>query len=150
MLNHITIMGRLTREPELRRTGSGNAVTNFAVAVERDFSTEKETDFFECVAWKATAEFISKYFSKGRMIVIDGHLQNRKWTDKDGKKRQTTEIVAERIYFGDSKKEESSGNAQGGYNNQGAYNPAGGGYGGYSAPASDFAMLDDDDGQLPF
>ena len=89
MLNHITIMGRLTRDPELRRTGSGTAVASFSVAVDRDFGKnengEKETDFIDCVAWRNTAEFISKYASKGRMVVVSGRLQIRSWTDKDGK-----------------------------------------------------------------
>lgn len=148
MLNHITIMGRLTRDPELRRTGSGTAVASFTLAVDRDFSSkdggEKETDFIDCVAWRQTGEFVSKYFTKGRMAVVSGRLQIRSWTDKDGNKRRTAEVVADQVYFGDSKKEEASGNS---YGQQGGYNaPA------YPAtPASDFAMLDDDDsGQLPF
>jgi single-strand DNA-binding protein len=108
MLNHITIMGRLTKDPELRRTGSGVAVASFTVAVDRDFAkdgAEKETDFIDCVAWKNTAEFVSKYFSKGRMAVVSGRLQIRSWTDKDGGKRRTAEIVADNVYFGDSKKD---------------------------------------------
>ena len=92
MLNHITIMGRLTRDPELRRTGSGVAVASFTVAVDRDFGGrdggEKETDFIDCVAWRQTGEFVSKYFTKGRMIVVSGRLQIRSWTDKDGNKRR--------------------------------------------------------------
>lgn len=159
MLNHITIMGRLTRDPELRRTGSGKAVANFTVAVDRDFSgndgKEKETDFIECVAWRNTGEFVSKYFTKGRMAVVDGRLQIRSWTDKEGNKRRTAEVVADHVYFGDSKREETNSNTQSGYNTQGAYNPAGGGYS-YPAPehpeytASDYAVLDDDDAELPF
>lgn len=148
MLNHITIMGRLTRDPELRRTGSGTAVASFTLAVDRDFSSkdggEKETDFIDCVAWRQTGEFVSKYFTKGRMAVVSGRLQIRSWTDKDGNKRRTAEVVADQVYFGDSKKEESGGNS---YGQQVVYNaPA------YpTTPASDFAMLDDDDsGQLPF
>ena len=148
MLNHITIMGRLTRDPELRRTGSGVAVASFTVAVDRDFSPkdggEKETDFIDCVAWRQTGEFVSKYFTKGRMAVVSGRLQIRSWTDKDGNKRRTAEIVADNVYFGDSKRDGDSGSAYGA--------PAS--FGGYSAPsqssASDFAMLDDDDAQLPF
>ena len=142
MLNHINLMGRLTRDPELRRTGTGTAVANFTLAVDRDFGGkdggEKETDFIECVAWKHTADFVSKYFTKGRMAVVSGRLQIRDWTDKDGNKRKTAEVVADNVYFGDSKKDES-------------------GHTGFvpnsaipSAPASDFAMLDDDDSQLPF
>ena len=157
MLNHITIMGRLTRDPELRRTGSGIAVASFTVAVDRDFGGrdggEKETDFIDCVAWRQTGEFVSKYFTKGRMIVVSGRLQIRSWTDKDGNKRRTAEVVADNCYFGDSKRDGDSGSAFGGNNFANAYSaPAG--FGGYSAPASnpasDFAMLDDDDAQLPF
>ena len=172
MLNHIVIMGRLTRDPELRRTGSGIAVTSFSLAVDRDFAPkdggERETDFIDCVAWRQTGEFVSKYFTKGRMAVVSGRLQIRNWTDKDGNKRRSAEVIADNVYFGDSKREEGSasygGNAYGGN----AYNtgsssftpPPAPGYGGYSAPAqtysapsqsaSDFAMLDDNDAQLPF
>ena len=141
MLNHITIMGRLTRDPELRRTGSGIAVTNFTVAVDRDFKAEngeKETDFIDCVAWRQTGEFVYKYFTKGRMAVVSGRLQVRKWKNNEGENRYSTEVVADNVYFGDSKKEESSGSNYGGYSA-----PA-------NTPASDFAMLDDDDAQLPF
>ena len=163
MLNHITIMGRLTRDPELRRTGSGIAVASFTVAVDRDFGGrdggEKETDFIDCVAWRQTGEFVSKYFTKGRMIVVSGRLQIRSWTDKDGNKRRTAEVVADNCYFGDSKRDSEGGSSYGGntygggsYGNYSA--PSGNNYGGYSAPAgapaSDFAMLDDDDAQLPF
>ena len=163
MLNHITIMGRLTRDPELRRTGSGVAVASFTVAVDRDFGGrdggEKETDFIDCVAWRQTGEFVSKYFTKGRMIVVSGRLQIRSWTDKDGNKRRTAEVVADNCYFGDSKRDDQGGSSYGGntyggnsYGN--AYSAPAGNYGGYAAPAgnpaSDFAMLDDDDAQLPF
>ena len=164
MLNHITIMGRLTRDPEMRRTGSGVAVTSFTVAVDRDFASQgqdKETDFIDCVAWRNTGEFVNSYFTKGRMIVVDGRLQIRSWTDKDGNKRRTAEVVADHVYFGDSNKKEDS--SQGGYSapapgysapagNYGAGNQYGGYGGGYAppAPGSDFAMLNDDDGQLPF
>lgn len=138
MLNHITIMGRLTKDPELRRTGSGIAVASFTVAVDRDFgsNSEKETDFIDCVAWRQTGEFVHKYFTKGRMIVVSGRLQIRKWTDKDGSKRQTAEVVADNCYFGDSKKEQDSGYT--------GFAPTN------SVPAGDFAMLDDDDAKLPF
>ena len=168
MLNHITIMGRLTRDPELRRTGSGVAVASFTVAVDRDFGGrdggERETDFIDCVAWRQTGEFVSKYFTKGSMIVVSGRLQIRGWTDKDGNKRRTAEVVADNVYFGESKRT-NEGNAYGGNtyggngygnNNYGGNNysaPAAPSFGGYSAPAapaSDFAMLDDDDAQLPF
>ena len=158
MLNHITIMGRLTRDPELRRTGSGIAVASFTVAVDRDFGGrdggEKETDFIDCVAWRQTGEFVSKYFTKGRMIVVSGRLQIRSWTDKDGNKRRTAEVVADNCYFGDSKRDSDGGNAYGGNTYGGGYNAPAPSYGGYNAPAanpaSDFAMLDDDDAQLPF
>jgi single-strand DNA-binding protein len=181
MLNHIVIMGRLTRDPELRRTGSGIAVASFTVAVDRDFGGrdggEKETDFIDCVAWRQTGEFVSKYFTKGRMIVVSGRLQIRSWTDKDGNKRRTAEVVADNCYFGDSKRDAEGGsyggntyggNSYGGNSygnnnyggNQGGYGgnnygqQQSGGFGGYaqpaSAPASDFAMLEDDDAQLPF
>ena len=108
MLNHITIMGRLTRDPELRRTGSGTAVASFTIACDRDFTDkqgDRETDFIECVAFGNTAEFVSKYFTKGRMAVVDGRMQLRGWTDKDGNKRKTAEILVGSIYFGDSKKD---------------------------------------------
>ena len=152
MLNHIIVMGRLTRDPELRRTGSGVAVASFTVAVDRDFgnreSGEKETDFIDCVAWRQTGEFVSKYFTKGRMAVVSGRLQIRNWTDKEGNKRRTAEIVADNVYFGDSKREGDGGSVYGSA-------PAAPSFGGYSAPAasapaSDFAMLDDNDAQLPF
>ena len=172
MLNHITIMGRLTRDPELRRTGSGIAVASFTVAVDRDFGGrdggEKETDFIDCVAWRQTGEFVSKYFTKGRMIVVSGRLQIRSWTDKEGNKRRTAEVVADNCYFGDSKRDSDNSGSYGGNtygggnyggnsygnNNYGGYNAPAPSYGGYSAPAaapaSDFAMLEDDDAQLPF
>ena len=110
MLNRIIVMGRITRDPELRRTNSGTAVASFTVAVNRDFksqSGEKETDFIDVVVWRNTAEFVSKYFSKGRMAVVEGRLQVRDWTDKDGNKRRSTEVVADNVYFGDSKRPES-------------------------------------------
>ena len=107
MLNKIILMGRLTRDPELRKTGSGTAVTSFTLAVDRDFKTqdgEKETDFIDIVAWRGTAEFVFKYFAKGRMAVVEGRLQIRNWTDKDGGNRRSAEVIAESVYFGDSKK----------------------------------------------
>ena len=137
MLNHITIMGRMTSNPELRRTNSGVAVASFTLAVDRDFARdggEKETDFIDCVAWKNTAEFVSKYFSKGRMAVVSGRLQIRSWTDKDGNKRRNAEIVADNVYFGDSKKDEAKSND---------YD--------FNAPsASNFAVIDDANETLPF
>ena len=107
MLNKIILMGRLTRDPELRRTGSGTAVTSFSLAVDRDYKSqngERETDFIDIVAWRSTAEFVSKYFTKGRMAVVEGRLQVRDWTDKDGARRRTTEVVADSVYSGDSKR----------------------------------------------
>lgn len=145
MLNHIVAMGRLTRDPELRRTGSGVAVTSFTLAVDRDFadkqSGEKETDFLDCVAWRSTGEFVEKYFKKGSMAVVSGRLQIRPWTDKDGNKRRSAEIVVDNCYFGESKNSAQS--------NQPSYtgfvkDPA------PAAPANDFQQLDDDDAQLPF
>ena len=158
MLNHITIMGRLVRDPELRRTGSGIAVASFTVAVDRDFGSrdggERETDFIDCVAWRQTGEFVSKYFTKGRMIVVSGRLQIRSWNDKDGNKRRTAEVVADNCYFGDSRRDgESTGSFGGNTYGGNAYSAPAPSFGGYSAPAasaSDFAMLDDDDAQLPF
>ena len=163
MLNHIVIMGRLTRDPELRRTGSGIAVASFSLAVDRDYSPkdggERETDFIDCVAWRQTGEFVSKYFTKGSMIVVSGRLQIRNWTDKEGNKRRSAEVVADNCYFGESKRS-NEGNAYGGSSYGGntyggnAYSAPAPSYGGYSAPASapasDFAMLEDDDAQLPF
>ena len=128
MLNKIIIQGRLTRDVELRRTGTGTPVASFTLAVDRDFG-DKETDFIECVAWKNTAEFVEKYFSKGRMAVVVGRLQIRGWTDKDGNKRKTAEVVAESVYFGDSKNDSTQNNP---------------------APAQDYAMLDGEDIGLPF
>ncbi len=148
MLNHIVLMGRLTRDPELRRTGSGVAVTSFSIAVDRDFGKneagEKETDFIDIVAWRQTAEFVQKYFTKGRMIVVSGRLQIRNWTDKDGNKRRSAEVVADNVYFGDSKRDGDT-----------SFAPRYGAPADAAAPAmpsggSDFAMLEDDDSQLPF
>ena len=107
MLNHIVIMGRLTRDPELRRTGTGKAVASFSLAVDRDWKPEggeRETDFIDCVAWGSSGEFVAKYFGKGSMAVVSGRLQIRTWTDKDGNKRRSAEINAESVYFGESKK----------------------------------------------
>ena len=109
MLNKIVLMGRLTRDPELRKTQSGTAVASFTLAVDRDYKPqdgERETDFIDIVAWRGTGEFVSKYFTKGRMAVVEGRLQVRDWTDKDGNKRRSTEVVADNVYFGDSKRPE--------------------------------------------
>ena len=162
MLNHICIMGRMTRDPELRRTGSGIAVTNFTLAVDRDYNPkdggEKETDFIDCIAWRGGAEFVSKYFSKGQMAVVSGKLRIRNWTDKDGNKRRSAEVEADSVYFGDSKKSD-----QGNSTYQPSYQPS---YGSASqepyadtmayisnlqnAQQSEFAMLEDNDANLPF
>lgn len=150
MLNHIVLMGRLTRDPELRRTQSGTAVVSFALAVDRDFKGqdgEKETDFIDIVAWRNTAEFVSKYFTKGRMAVVEGRLQIRPWTDKDGNKRRSAEVVADNVYFGDSKRDGDSGQS-GSYGVAPSYGDSYGGYGGYGD--NQFTELADDDGELPF
>ena len=146
MLNRILLMGRLTRDPELRHTQTGTAVASFTLAVDRDFKDkntgEKATDFIDIVAWRQTGEFVGKYFTKGRMAVVEGRLQMRDWTDKDGNKRRSAEVVADNIYFGDAKKE-----AEPGCNS--SYNSAPAGYGAPSG-ADQFAELSDDDGELPF
>lgn len=135
MLNRVIIMGRCTSDPELRRTGNGTAVTSFTLAVDRDFSKEeKKTDFINCVAWRQTGEFISKYFAKGRMMVVDGRLEMRDWTDKDGNKRTSAEVVVDNAYFGDSKKEPSAASAKETGNTS----------------AAEYTMLTDEDAQLPF
>ena len=160
MLNQIVLMGRLTRAPELRRTGTGTAVATFSLAVDRDFANsatgERETDFIDIVAWRNTAEFVSKYFTKGRMAVVTGRLQIRNWNDKDGNKRRSAEVIADSVYFGDSKREGGDGGYAPSYGNAPAYGnaaPANNyGYAAPSAPApsSDFAMIEDEDSQLPF
>lgn len=142
MLNHIVIMGRLTRDPEIRQSNAGSDIANFSVAVDRDFKDkqtgERGTDFIDCVAFGKTAGFVSRYITKGRMVCVSGRLQIRNWIDKDGNKRRSAEISADNIYFADSK-------------NSGADSaPSYGGDSTPSAPASDFAVLDDDDVQLPF
>lgn len=151
MLNRIIIMGRLTRDVDIRHTQTGTAVASFSLAVDRDFKDkatgEKATDFIDVVAWRNTAEFVSRYFSKGRMAVVEGRLQIREWTDKEGNKRRTAEVVADNVYFGDSKRDGDSG-YQGGY--------SAGGYSAQAAPAapaaqtSGYEELTDDDGELPF
>ena len=146
MLNKVFIMGRLTRDPELRRTQSGTAVASFTLAVERDFKDKetgaRTTDFIEVVAWRQAAEFVSRYFTKGRMAVVEGRLQIRDWTDKDGNKRRPAEIVTEQVYFGDSKREDNQ--TAGNQNTD---------YSGYSAAPNapqTFTELSDDNGELPF
>jgi len=153
MLNHITIMGRLTRDPELRYTQSQTPVASFTLAVDRDFGSrdggEKQTDFIDCVAWRQTAEFVSKYFTKGSMAVVSGRLQIRDWTDRDGGKRRSAEVVVDNMYFGESRRRDgdsgdSRSNSYSSYGNSGSAGKS-------SAPAaSAFAELDDGDGELPF
>ena len=151
MLNKIILMGRLTRDPELRRTGSGTAVTSFSLAVDRDFksqSGEKEVDFIDIVAWRSTAEFVSKYFTKGRMAVVEGRLQIRDWTDRDGGKRRSAEVVADNVYFGDSKRDSDS--SYGSAPSYGTPTPAASHMSQPMGGQSDFAEIGDTDGELPF
>ena len=173
MLNHIVLMGHLVRDPELRRTQSGVAVVSFTLAVDHDVPNretgERGVDFIDVVAWRQTAEFVNKYFAKGRMAVVSGRLQIRKWTDNQGNKRYNAEVVADNVYFGDSKRDNDNsgsynGSSYAGGNNRSygdnSYAAPNGGYNapnqGYAAPApaapaaSDFAMLEDDDSELPF
>ena len=137
MLNVCTIMGRMVRDPELRRTGTGVAVTSFTLAVERDFPSkeggEKETDFIDCIAWRHTGEFVDKHFTKGRMAVVSGRLQIRSYTDKDGNKRRNAEIIADNVYFADSKNSSTADNTD----------P-------FSSPVQKFAALEVSDYELPF
>ena len=150
MLNHITIMGRLTRDPELRYTQSQTPVASFTLAVDRDFGGrdggEKQTDFIDCVAWRQTAEFVSKYFAKGSMAVVSGRLQLRDWTDKDGNKRRNAEVVVDNIYFGESKRRDDGAprtESRPSYSDSyESVSP--------SMGASAFSELSDDDGELPF
>ena len=154
MLNRIILMGRLTRDPELRHTQSGTAVASFSLAVDRDFKDkatgEKATDFIDVVAWRQTGEFVSRYFTKGRLAVVEGRLQIRDWTDRDGTKRRSAEVVADNVYFGDSKRDaEASGTYGGGYSRPA---PAPAPAPDYGMPAADdqFSELADYDGELPF
>ena len=157
MLNHIVLMGRLTRDPELRYTQSQTPVASFRIAVDRDFGgrdgAERQTDFIDIVAWRSTAEFVSKYFTKGSMAVVSGRLQMRDWTDRDGNKRTSAEVVADNVYFGDSKRDrgENGGGYQAPRSND-AYQSRGSSYQSFdSAPsASAFSELSDTDGELPF
>lgn len=135
MLNRIVLMGRLTRDPELRKTQSDTPVCSFSLAVDRDYKKEgekKETDFIDIVAWRSTAEFVRNYFAKGRMAVVEGRLQIRDWTDKDGGKRRSAEVIADRVYFGDSKPDGKPASR------------------GIDVSASDFAEISEEDGELPF
>lgn len=143
MLNRILIAGRMGKDPELRRTQTGTAVTSFPIACDRDFKDkqtgEKATDWVDIVVWRSTAEYVTRYGAKGRTVVVDGRLQMRDWTDKEGNKRRTAEVVAESIYFADGRREESSS----------ASSPAPAAYGA-SSTSDGFSELSDDDGELPF
>ena len=152
MLNKVLLMGRLTRDPELRRTTSGTTVTSFSLAVDRDFKSqngEKETDFIDVVVWRSTAEFVCKYFSKGRMAVVEGRLQMNDWTGRDGQKRRNLQVVADNVYFADSKRENNTP-----FSGYSTHNGAPSGYPTPSYPTSnfsnDFAEIGDEDGELPF
>lgn len=147
MLNKVFIMGRLTRDVDLRHTQSGTAVASFSLAVERDFKDkttgERTTDFIDVVAWRGTAEFVSRFFTKGRMAVVVGSLQIRDWTDKDSNKRRSAEVIAESVYFGDSKRDADpldkladDAAAVAGYDTSGS--------------PGEFSELTEDDGELPF
>lgn len=152
MLNHIVLMGRLTRDPELRHTGSGIAVASFSVAVDRDFpdkaTGQRETDFIDCVAWRHTGEFVSRNFKKGSQIVVSGRLQIRKWTDKDGNKRSSAEVVADNCYFGGSKNDTAGTGTTGNFS---AYPETEAMLQAYGVkPSTDFNLINDSDDQLPF
>lgn len=173
MLNRIIIMGRLGKDPELRHTQQGTPVASFSLAVDRDFKDkgtgERVTDWIDVVAWRQTGEFVSRYFTKGRMAVVEGRLQIRDWTDREGNKRRSAEVVADNVYFGDSKRDgdgsgyqpgyQQGGYPQGGYPQPGYGGGYSGGYGGPPAPgpsgypASDYGGFQEggeDDGDLPF
>ena len=161
MLNRIILMGRLTRDPELRHTQTGTPVASFSLAVDRDFKDkqtgEKATDFIDIVAWRQTAEFVSRFFTKGRMAVVEGRLQIRDWSDRDGGKRRSAEVIADNVYFGDSKRDaEAGGYSAPSYGAQGGYAPPpppppAPGYAPPPGPAgNEFGDLADDDGELPF
>ena len=145
MLNKIFIMGRLTRDPELRRTQTGTPVASFSLAVDRDFKDrntgERTTDFIDCVAWRQTGEFVSRYFTKGRMAIVEGRLQIRDWTDKEGNKRRSAEVIADNVYFGDSKPKDG-GDVPAYEGEPGA---------GFGAPPSGFTPnFGEENGELPF
>ena len=162
MLNHITIMGRLVRDPELRSTQSGTSVASFTVAVDRDFGGrdggEKQTDFIDCVAWRQTGEFVSKYFHKGSMIVVSGKLQSRKWQDREGNNRTNWEVVADNVYFGEGRRDNNSGDfgryGDSDYSNSrptySRNSQSSNGYGNSAPSFGGFSELDDCDGELPF
>ena len=151
MLNHIVLMGRMTRDPELRYTQSQIPVASFTLAVDRDFGGrdggEKQTDFIDIVAWRSTAEFVSKYFTKGSMAAVSGRLQIRDWTDREGGKRRSAEVVVDNIYFGESRRRDSS---EGSYDSRSSYSSYEAPRSASPAPSSPFSDLDDGDGELPF
>lgn len=151
MLNHITLMGRMVKNPELRFTPQNTPVASFTIAVERDYQpggSERQTDFIDCVAWRKTAEFVSKHFQKGSMAVVSGRLQIRDWTDREGGKRRSAEVVVDNIYFGESRRRESSeGNS---YDSRSSYSSYEAPRSASPAPSSPFSDLDDGDGELPF
>lgn len=146
MLNHIIIMGRLGKDPDLRNTQTGTPVASFTLAVERDFKDkntgERETDWIDVIAWRSTGEFVAKYLAKGRMAVVEGRLQIREWTDKDGDRRTAAEVVADNVYFGDSKRDGDSSNTFSGYQAPADY--------GTTSAGDQFSDPADDDGDLPF
>ena len=151
MLNKIILMGRLTRDPEMRRTASGTAVTSFTLACDRDYKSDdgkRETDFIDCVAWRNEAEFVSKYFTKGRMAIVEGRLQLRDWTARDGGTRRSAEVLVANTYFGDSKRSESDTPSadQQARNRENLANKMAEQLGGQS----DFKEIGDEDGELPF
>jgi len=162
MLNKIFIHGRLTRDPELRTTQSGTQVASFTVAVDRDYADQsgsRDTDFIDCVAWRQCAEFVSKYFRKGQLIIVEGRLSSRKWEDRDGNKRTSWEIICDHTYFGEPKREDRS-DSYGGYqaapsSTGNGYNPPPSSYSNAQPPAPQgqqqtFTDLPDNDGELPF
>lgn len=165
MLNKAILMGRLTRDPELRHTQSNMAVASFSLAIDRGRkgpNGERQTDFIDCVAWGRQAEFVHQWFTKGMLAIVVGRIQSRSWEDKNGNKRVSIEVVADEISFGETKKSRDSGGgnyAGGGYDSGSQIRPEGNNYGGAPAPApsfdlpvgdSDFAELSDDDGDVPF
>jgi single-strand DNA-binding protein len=151
MLNHITLMGRLTRDPDLRYTQSGTAVASFSLAVDRDFVSkdggERQTDFIDIVAWRQTGEFVSKYFTKGSLAVVSGRLQLRDWQDKEGNKRRSAEVVAENVYFGESKRPRDGADSG---PREGPPSRAPGNTYESEFKGSAFSELDGGDGDLPF
>ena len=156
MLNHIVLMGRLVRDPELRYTQANVPVASFRIAVDRDFGgrdgSERQADFIDCVAWRQTGEFVSKYFRKGSMIVVSGRLQSRKWQDRDGNNRTNWEISADNVYFGESRRRDEDGRDSYSANNYGgnSYDNSRSNSAPAPAPKDPFQDLGDDDGELPF